>query len=375
MDIITGNMTADRFWHLLSKKISSEASEPEIKELEQILSAHPEWRNTAETLSIFENQVIPPDDNDEGEKAFEKHIERVRKSDLSFEQLFANPDSELEFPREKGTTKRWGLPVLMVALAGLMLFILKNNIVSSSNTVKQQATQSQVTTKPGSRTQLRLPDGSTVWLNASSNLTYEENFGKKFREVNLTGEAFFDVAKDPSHPFIIHTGVIDVKVLGTAFNIKSYPNDANTETSVIRGKVEVTVKNRENTKYYLTPNEKVIVANNFFNGSNIDVQKTGAIKPTISIQPLTYYHVDSSIIETSWIENKLVFQENETFKEVALKMERWYGVHISFADPEVGEYRVFGSFTDETIKQALDALKMGFNFDYKIIKDEIIITK
>jgi ferric-dicitrate binding protein FerR (iron transport regulator) len=214
-----------------------------------------------------------------------------------------------------------------------------------------------------------------VWLNSNSNLTYGEDFGKKIREVNLTGEAFFDVVKDHSRPFIIHTKVIDVKVLGTAFNVKSYPNDANTETSLIRGKVEVTVKNRENTKYYLQPNEKVIVANNAVSEVTPVIKKQEYIKPLVSIQPLTYYHFDSSIIETSWVENKLIFQENETFKEVALKMERWYGVHISFADPKLAEYRMYGSFTKETIKQALDALKIVFNFNFKIDGDEIIITK
>ena len=92
-------------------------------------------------------------------------------------------------------------------------------------------------------------------------MTYDKNFGKNIREVNLTGEAFFDVTKDSSHPFIIHTNVIDIKVLGTEFNVRSYPNDANTETSLIRGKVEVTVKNRANEKIYLEPNEKLVVAN------------------------------------------------------------------------------------------------------------------
>jgi ferric-dicitrate binding protein FerR (iron transport regulator) len=138
--------------------------------------------------------------------------------------------------------------------------------------------------------------------------------------------------------------------------------------------VEVTVKNRENAKYYLKPNEKVIVANNV---TAPEVRPAGQqeTKPLVSIQPLTRYHVDSSIIETSWVENKLIFQENESFKDVALKMERWYGVHIHFVDPDVAEYRMFGSFTTETIKQALDALKIASNFNYKMNKDEIVISK
>ena len=211
-----------------------------------------------------------------------------------------------------------------------------------------------------------------VWLNASSNLTYEKDFGKDLREVNLVGEGFFNVVKDPAHPFVIHTKVLDVKVLGTEFNVKAYPNDAYTETSLIRGSVEVTIKNRPNERHYLKPNEKMSVANDILNVA----EKTNEIsKPIILTEPLTYYHADSTVVETSWVENKLIFQENETFREVALKMERWYGVHISFGDDGVAEIRPFGSFTNETITQALDALREGFRFNYKINGDDIVITK
>jgi hypothetical protein len=216
-----------------------------------------------------------------------------------------------------------------------------------------------------------LPDGSSVWLNASSNLTYDKDFGKELREVNLTGEAFFDVVKDPSHPFIIHTKVIDVKVLGTEFNVKAYPNDAFTETSLIRGSVEITVKNRPNEKHYLRPNEKMSVANNILGE---EVHRPNKAEPFILTQPLTYYQTDSSVIETSWISNRLIFQQNETFREIALKMERWYDVHINFANTEAAdEYRPFVSFQNETITQALDELKEGYKFNYKIDGNNIII--
>ena len=375
MDILIANMTADRFWELLSKKISAEANEPELRELEEILGHYPELQNTADALSVFQNELVPVESDSETEQAFERHVGQVAEIDPDFAKLYPQYSSESEVEsRKSAKIKRWAISILTILILASSLFILRNNKVSGDAASGKRAVQSQVSTKPGSKTQIQLPDGSTVWLNASSNLTYGDNFGKKFREVNLNGEAFFDVVKDPAHPFIIYTSVVDVKVLGTAFNVRSYPNDANTETSVLRGKVEVTVKNRENTKYYLDPNEKVIVANTV---TPIDVvrPRQQQTKPLVSIQPLTYYHIDSSIIETSWVDNKLIFQENETFQEVALKMERKYDVHIRFADPQVAEYRMYGSFTNETIKQALDALKIGFDFNFKINKDDIIISK
>jgi len=375
MDILIANMTADRFWDLLSKKISSEASETELKELEGILSRNSELENTAAAMSFFESHDVAPDNDNETQLAFERHAARLSEIDAEFSKLYPHDSPELEVQHSNRTSvTRWVNSMLVVLVVASSILIFRNSIVSDDKVVGRHAIHSQVSTKPGSKTQIELPDGSTVWLNASSNLTYGANFGKELREVNLNGEAFFDVVKDPAHPFIIHTHVVDVKVLGTAFNVRSYTNDANTETSVIRGQVEVTVKNRENTKYYLKPNEKVIVANNVSTPS-VATARQDQTKPLVSIQPLTRYHVDSSIIETSWIENKLIFQENETFGEVALKMERWYGVHIRFVDPDVAEYRMYGSFTTETVKQALDALKIGFNFNYKMSKDEIIVTK
>jgi transmembrane sensor len=375
MDILIANMTADRFWELLSKKISSEANETELKELEGILSRNSDLENTAAAMSILESEDLPPDNDCETELAFERHAARLTEIDAEFSKLYPHDSPESEVQHRKSTSvPRWVISALVVLVVGSSMLIFLNNIVSGDKAAVRRAIHSQVSTKPGSKTQIELPDGSTVWLNASSNLTYGANFGKEFREVNLNGEAFFDVVKDPAHPFLIHTRVVDVKVLGTAFNVRSYANDANTETSVIRGQVEVTVKNRENTKYYLKPNEKVIVANNV-STSSVSMPRQDQTKPLVSIQPLTRYHIDSSIIETSWVENKLIFQENETFGEVALKMERWYGVHIRFVDPGVAEYRMYGSFTTETIRQALDALKIGFNFNYKMNKDEIIISK
>lgn len=134
----------------------------------------------------------------------------------------------------------------------------------------------------------------------------------------------------------------------------------------------MTVKNRLNEKHYLKPNEKISVANNIINEPTHATTKS---TPYLLIEPLTYYHADSTIIETSWVENKLIFQENETFKEVALKMERWYGVRINFADEGVSQIRLFGSFTNETINQALDALRESFRFNYKKSGTDIIITR
>ena len=369
-------MTADRFWELLSKKAFAEANGAELEEFKELLASYPDWKTTADVLTILANQTLPTEKNDEAEQAFKGHIEKIRNANIEFPDTdSANSFEPIHENNSRKAIRKWSLLVCVIAIITFFLLFFKNDIISSPKITKAQSTSpfTQVITKPGSKkTQVQLPDGSSVWLNASSNLTYSKDFGKNFREVNLSGEAFFDVVKDPAHPFIIHTKVIDVKVLGTEFNVRAYPNDAYTETSLIRGSVEVTVKNRSNEKHFLRPNEKISVVNNIVSEEIHSLTKP---RPYILTEPLTYYHVDSTVIETSWVENKLIFQENETFREVALKMERWYGVHISFADEQVSQIRPFGSFTNETINQALDALRESFHFNYRITGTNIIITK
>jgi len=376
-------MTIDRFWELLSKNNCGEINSVEIKEFEEILLAHPEWKNTADILSNLNFHSSVSEIDKEGELAFETHLNRMKKAEVEFPDIELS-SVEMETPTSSRNSKKW-LIFFGVLAAGLLgFFLFKNMLVFSERYNKKQSTLSQVSTKPGSRmTQIQLPDGSVVRLNSSSSLAYGKNFGKNLREVSLTGEAFFDVTKDSSHPFIIHTNVIDIKVLGTAFNVKSYPNDAITETSLIRGTVEVTVKNRSNAKIYLEPNQKLVVANDnsVMNTTSPYQSEQKANKPEVSakqiyaVQPLTLNPVDSTIIETSWVANRLVFQENETFKEVALKMERWYGVQIYFTSEEVAGYRPFASFKNETVTQALDELKLGLKFNYKIEGNIITITQ
>src|SRR4030095_13197274 len=285
-----------------------------------------------------------------------------------------HPDVEMRGKNSSRSKARsWWITVGAIVVIVIGFLVLDRKISPPQKVSVNARPVSVMSTKSGSPSKIQLPDGSNVWLNASSELTYDKDFGKNLREVSLTGEAFFDVVRDPEHPFIIHTKVIDVKVLGTQFNVKAYPEDSYTEASLIRGSLEVTVNNRPNEKHFLKPNQKVSVPNNIDRLSG----KIGKTKPLIvTTEPLTYYHVDSTIIiETSWVDNKLVFQENETFSEVALKMERRYGIHIIFSDEEVGDQRIYGSFTNEHISQALDALKEVFKFNYKRNGNEIIITQ
>jgi ferric-dicitrate binding protein FerR (iron transport regulator) len=234
----------------------------------------------------------------------------------------------------------------------------------------------EISTNIGSRTCITLPDSSRVWLNAGSHIQYGKSFGREYREVNLIGEAFFDVAPDAAHPFIIHTRKVDVRVLGTSFNLKSYPTDKTTEATLIRGSIEVSIRNRPSDKIILKSNQKLVVNNDDSLALNT-VARRREVRPEslVLIGKPTYEHRSGVVIETSWVDNKLIFQDEE-FGDLARQMERWYGVSISFEDPGMEEFRFTGSFEKETIRQALDALKMTdqtARFGYSIEGDRITI--
>ena len=175
-------------------------------------------------------------------------------------------------------------------------------------------------------------------------------------------------------PFIIHTERIDVRVLGTRFNVRSYPSDRTTETTLIRGSIEVSIKDRPSEKIILKPNEKLVVANDdsTLHRNNPARNTAGANESLVSIRQPTYEHNTGAIVETSWVDNKLVFQDKE-FNALAKELERWYGVSIRFDNPRQEQLRFTGNFQNETIQQALDALKLSGNFNYAIHQNQITI--
>jgi ferric-dicitrate binding protein FerR (iron transport regulator) len=247
--------------------------------------------------------------------------------------------------------------------------------------VRQVAEKSEVSTKYGSKTKLVLPDGTQVWLNSGTKLSYTKAYGNRLREVSLSGEAYFDVVKNPERPFVIHTSKINIKVLGTAFNVKSYPGEKKTETSLVRGSIEVTFNSRPSEKIILKPNEKLIVSNEE-EPEPVKPAKNNLIpnivvhqqEPIIAISHLTYEPKDSTVIETSWMENKLIFR-SESFEDLALRMERWYGISIRFGDEAVKKKKLNGTFENENIEQALQALQLIVPFKYIINKKEILIQR
>jgi ferric-dicitrate binding protein FerR (iron transport regulator) len=373
----------ENIWNLIAKKLSGEASSSELTELEQLMRANPDLHYSAQPLMDLWQADDSPD-KAIGREAFNRHIQRMEDLGIDFSSIDTDTSTRPTDTRKKAILRATAIAIPLLALVIIAvrpLFLSNNSKLPQTAAADKQPTRtlSEISTRNGSKTSLILPDGTKVWLNAGSKLIYNSAFGKIDREVSLSGEGYFDVVRNKEKPFIIHASKINIRVLGTEFDVRSYPSDKTTEASLIRGSIEVTFNDQPSKTVILKPNEKIVV-NNFKFENHLaqttdnpqDKRSVTGIPKDVAVKALTYENKTGEIIETSWVENKLVFQ-NESFEEIARKLERWYGVSIRFQNERLKDNHLTGSFTNETVRQALDALKFTATFNYSIDGDNNIV--
>ena len=303
-------MQDHRFWLLVSVKLSGEATSEELAELEACLQQRPEMGLRMEMM----NNIWQSTSTDQGRKgdALSRHLQRL-SNHLSAPTLNYESPAILEeipsLPVER--RNRWGYRLLWsaagIAAAAVVLFFVFH-AEGGINVASVQTAENTISTKPGSKSKIQLPDGSTVWLNADSRITYNESFRGPNREVQIIGEAYFDIAKDKDHPFIIHANTIDVRVLGTSLNIRSYCNEKNTEAVLIRGSIEVTLRSSPDKKIILQPNEKLVVQN----GKAVVVKgrptvQKEAFEPVMTLGKAHIQEKDSTAMDILWVKNTATF--------------------------------------------------------------------
>lgn len=193
----------------------------------------------------------------------------------------------------------------------------------------------------GVRTKFTLPDGTTGFLNSGSTLSYPVAFDKT-RQVELTGEALFEVVHNEKSPFVVKTGKLNVKVLGTSFNVISYPGEATEEIILQKGKVEV-LDNSGKILTELLPDQKLAVNH---------VDRTAKRSVVIASQ------------YTSWTQGKLVFR-NENMEQVAKRLSRWYNAEIILADKGLDEFTFYATFVDEPLDEVLKLLALTTPISYR----------
>ena len=224
-------------------------------------------------------------------------------------------------------------------------------MLNKSGATKETIT---VTSAPGMVTKTILPDGSEVWLNAISSLTYPQRFTEKERTVQLTGEAYFKVVSDKKHRFNVETPrKMVVSAYGTEFNVNAYESETNHEVTLASGHVEVSSEIGSKATEALAVGEKAIL---HVSTGNIQV-----------VTADTY-------VETAWKDGKMVFRR-EKLEKIAEKLSRKFGVNIRLEGEKLKEYEYTATFTDETLEDILDLLKRSAAITYSISKQEQLDNK
>jgi ferric-dicitrate binding protein FerR (iron transport regulator) len=239
----------------------------------------------------------------------------------------------------------WSLRVAAVLVIGL----LSSNIFYFQKSIENQISETlqTVTTPYGAKTNIVLPDGSSVWLNSGSTLTYPTKFNKN-RSIALVGEAFFDVEKD-NKPFIVSTKYGDVEVKGTSFNVKAFADDNSFETTLVEGIVAFRIKNSL-TEVTLKPGEQVVKREKDFTVKQVETK---------------YF--------TSWKEGKLLF-DKEPFSDFLKKLERWYNVKIEHSDPKLDELWYTGTIEMESISEVMEMMSKAAPISYSFNNKTRVFT-
>jgi len=256
--------------------------------------------------------------------------------------------------KEESGLRKWNRfnKILLRVAAVIFLPLLITSILylhENLNRSKKEALYTEINVSHGSKLRTELPDGTVVWLNSGSTLKYPQSFSKRNRQVILSGEAYFDVTTDRLHPFVVKTGTLDMKVLGTQFNVMAYPDENYISTTLEKGRISIerSGEGREISRIcFLEAGEHSIFQ-----------KESGTIRKFIS-------NTDKY---TSWKEGKLIFR-NDPLVLVIKRLERWYNTDIEIAGGKMlPETPYTLTIEDETITQVLEFLSVASPISWEMI--------
>lgn len=315
-------MTKAEFLAILEKNLDGTASQAERKLLDDFYHRHLRESRVEWTLT-------------------EK--ERIRLE--IFESLNSAIDKDVRQSR-RGIFWKVAASVAVLIAAGLGLYLMP--------ATKQEVLYTTMTTQRGEQNTVALPDGSVVRLNAESSITYPEKFTElASRDVILSGEAFFDVVRDESKPFIIRSGGLVTTVLGTSFNIQAYPDDALVAVTVATGKVKIELagSQKQNESVLLLPGEQGLY----------DSQSSGIRKATVKLERYL-----------AWKDGTILL-EGASLKEATDILGRWYNAEFVFKSSELTKCTIDGKFKNEGLENILENLRFLIGLKYHVEEGNRIV--
>ncbi len=331
-------MERENFIALLSKKLSQEISASEQTLLNDALANNKECQQLATQLEHYFNEKSK--DNASTESLAQTWVMIAEAERGAITNQFDY--SAKKQPNLLTTLLKIAAVLILVLSAGWMGYYLLNR---SHKDFEAIAATDQKVFKV-------LADGTRIWLNKQTSITYNQDFGKHQREIFLSGEAYFDVVKNTDVPLFIHAGDIDIEVKGTAFNVNAYREAKQVQVALVRGSIAVTERQNTAHSILLKPNEKLVFIPKTITQSESNFQIM-AVKPNVLNK------------EIGWTADTITFNK-EKLIDLALRLEKKYDVKIDIKSETLKEKRFSGTFTNQTIQQALDALQLSYPFTYTI---------
>ena len=284
-------------------------------------------------------------------------VSREAASVYDKDKAFENFRTRVESQKEIQSTSRRGFSLSALwRYAAVVAIIIAVGCISywqGEVNVKDTFADISVEAPLGSKTKLYLPDGTLVWLNAGSRMTYSQGFGVDNRKVELEGEGYFEVKRNEKIPFFVKTKDLQLQVLGTKFNFRDYPEDHEVVVSLLEGKVGLNNLLREEKEAVLSPDERAVL--NKANG-------------LLTVESVTASNA------SQWTDGYLFFDE-ELLPDIAKELERSYNVKIHIANDSLKTFRFYGNFVrrEQNIQEVLEALASTEKMQYKIEERNITI--
>ncbi len=317
-------MTDKNYIILFEKYLRGEATEGETEKLINIIGSENKFDQ------LLRNELINADSTID-EMTKKRIFGKIRKETIRKNYFLSENWQKV---------MQWAAIFLLPILSALTVYYFTQN--------PQKHFQSTViSAQNGEKAEVILPDGSKVWINSGSTLTYDKDFNRKERSVSLQGEAYFEVTKNKKRPFIVNTNSIKVLALGTSFNVRSYETDSLATAILLEGKVKVTASGQE---AILSVNQR----------ATFDKQKKVLLADRVEAR---------NFVE--W-KNGNIYFSNQTYDEIARTLSRIYNVEIQFASEQLRPMRFSGTLGNSGIKSALDILSMTSPMYYEM-KDTTII--
>ena len=268
----------------------------------------------------------------------------------AYREKFNPEDAFAEFKRSckigmKPKARAWRYVAWVAAAAAAVAVAVFTSYNVGRESIRRELSNITAEAPYGSSLRMNLPDGSTICLNAGSTVTYSQGFGVVDRNITLSGECYFEVARDEAMPFIVKTHDMDVKVVGTKFNFRNYPNDLEAIVSLLEGRVALTNNLREgDDERYLNLGQRVVLDK----------------------------HKGEMRIETKDVENAIlwttgnIFFDEELLPDIAKELERQYGTKISIVGERLRNLRIYGNVIprEMTLSEVLESLAATNRIDY-----------